>query len=188
MTAKAIIGTSGFSYDDWTGPFYPPDVKKREWLEYYAEHFDTVEINWSYYHMPRATVCESWRRRTPDRFLDVCPARLRWAVEFRDPSWLRDEVYEVLRAHDAALVVHDLIEDHPRIVTADWAYLRFHGTAARKYHGEYGEALLGPVAERIRTHLGEGRDVYAYFNNDYECHAVFDARTLKRLVTGAEEP
>ena len=63
MSGTAYIATSGFTYDDWKGRFYPPEVKKRAWLEYYCQHFDTVEINYSYYHMPRANVCESWRRR-----------------------------------------------------------------------------------------------------------------------------
>jgi len=236
------VGTSGFTYEDWKGRFYPPEVKKRAWLEYYCQHFDTVEINMSYYHLPRPAVCEAWRRRSPDRFcfamklwgnithrrrlvhceepletylesarrlgdklgpilvqlppklnadadrldkfLDICPSHCRWAVEFRNTDWLRQDVYDVLRAHKAALVIHDLIPDHPEVLTTDWTYLRFHGTAAEKYHGEYGDDLLRPVAARIREHLAAGRDVFAYFNNDYDCHAVYDALRLKRLVMG----
>jgi Protein of unknown function DUF72 len=57
--------------------------------------------------------------------------KLRWAVEFRDPSWLDERTYQVLRRHNAALCVHDLLPDHPWLLTADWAYTRFHGPAAR---------------------------------------------------------
>ena len=244
MTGTAYIGTSGFTYDDWKGRFYPPEVKQRAWLEYYAEHFDTVEINTSYYHMPRANVCASWRRRTPDgfcvvmkmytgvthrrrlancedllesfvlaveelgeklgpilvqlpprwkadperldKFLDLCPSHVRWAVEFRDPSWLCDEVYAVLRAHKAALVVHDLIKEHPEVLTADWSYRRFLGPGEQKYLGSYSAAMLRPVSRTIRAHLREGRDVYAYFNNDYACNAVYNGLELRRLVGGRD--
>src|SRR5439155_23446684 len=49
---EILIGTSGFSYEDWRGFFYPEDLPKREMLAYYAEHFPTVEVNATYYSMP----------------------------------------------------------------------------------------------------------------------------------------
>jgi hypothetical protein len=52
-----------------------------------------------------------------------------WAVEFRDPIWLRDDFYSIFSQKNAALCFHDMIPDHPRPVTADWIYWRFHGTA-----------------------------------------------------------
>jgi len=236
---QAHIGTSGFTYDHWKELFYPPEVKKRRWLEYYCEHFDTVEINSTYYHMPRGNVCESWQRRSPEgfrfvmklnglithrkrladceellgsfldaagllgeklgpilvqlppsfhadadrlgAFLAVCPPRRRWAVEFRHASWLREEVYDALRARGAALVVHDLLADHPHVVTADWTYLRFHGPG-RRYSGCYTDEMLRAAAGEVREHLKAGRDVYAYFNNDVGGHAVRNARRLIELV------
>ena len=48
------LGTSGFSYDDWVGPVYPPGLPKREWLAYYAQRFDTVELNVTYYRIDNA--------------------------------------------------------------------------------------------------------------------------------------
>jgi uncharacterized protein YecE (DUF72 family) len=48
------VGTSGYSYEDWSGPFYPPGVRPRDYLRHYAAHFDTCEINFSYYRMPTA--------------------------------------------------------------------------------------------------------------------------------------
>jgi uncharacterized protein YecE (DUF72 family) len=65
-----------------------------------------------------------------------------------------------------------------------WVYLRFHGpdALARKYWGEYGPDRLGPVANRLRTWLDEGTDVYAYFNNDYHGHAVRDALWLRAAL------
>lgn len=63
------IGTSGFSYDDWVGPVYPPDLPARERLTYYAERFPTVELNVTYYRVPDARTVEGWVRRTPADFL-----------------------------------------------------------------------------------------------------------------------
>jgi uncharacterized protein YecE (DUF72 family) len=62
-------GTSGFSYDDWIGPFYPPDLPKRDWLAYYAREFDTVELNVTYYRVPGLKTVEAWISRTPEGFL-----------------------------------------------------------------------------------------------------------------------
>jgi uncharacterized protein YecE (DUF72 family) len=53
------IGASGYSYDDWRGPFYPPDLPKNRFLEYYAAHFPAVEINYTYYRPPAARTTEA---------------------------------------------------------------------------------------------------------------------------------
>lgn len=62
------IGTCGYSYKDWIGPFYPQGTKDNFMLEYYSGTFDFVEINSSFYHMPRLQLFESIVRRTPDSF------------------------------------------------------------------------------------------------------------------------
>jgi uncharacterized protein YecE (DUF72 family) len=104
----------------------------------------------------------------------------------RDPSWLHDEVYALLERHGAALCIHDLLDDHPWKRTTTWTYVRFHGPAATAaaYRGRYGRRRLRPAAERLTEWLNEGTDVYAYFNNDYEGHAVKDAMTLRELLGG----
>jgi uncharacterized protein YecE (DUF72 family) len=63
------IGTSGFSYEDWVGPVYPPELPERERLSFYAQQFPTVEINMTYYRVPDARLVQGWVRRTPDDFL-----------------------------------------------------------------------------------------------------------------------
>lgn len=68
MTKKYHIGCSGFYYNDWAGDFYPEGLNKREWLEYYAQKFDTVEINNSFYRMPNEKTVEGWYKRTPKNF------------------------------------------------------------------------------------------------------------------------
>ena len=62
------IGTSGWTYRHWRGEFYPDDVPQRRWLEFYAERFDTVELNSSFYHIPKADTARSWAERTPPAF------------------------------------------------------------------------------------------------------------------------
>ncbi len=62
------IGTSGWQYRDWNGTFYPDNVKKDQ-LTFYATKFDTVEINSTFYHIPRESTCEKWYTETPDNFV-----------------------------------------------------------------------------------------------------------------------
>jgi uncharacterized protein YecE (DUF72 family) len=63
------LGTSGFSYDDWVGPFYPADLPRSQWLTFYAHEFDTVELNVTYYRPPSQRTVAGWMDRTPDGFL-----------------------------------------------------------------------------------------------------------------------
>ena len=67
------IGTSGWIYDHWGKVFYPKECPKTKWLEFYVTHFGTVELNASFYRLPKPQTFENWRKRTPDSFL--------WAVK-----------------------------------------------------------------------------------------------------------
>lgn len=67
--SKLIIGTSGWSYKDWRGTFYPIDLPQDRWLEFYAKHFSSVEINNSFYRLPTRATFEAWEEKTPDGFL-----------------------------------------------------------------------------------------------------------------------
>jgi len=111
-----------------------------------------------------------------DEFLAAAPRRLRWAVEFRHASWLVDEVFAVLKRHGAALVVHDMLPDHPWRITADWLYLRYHGD---HYRGRYSAQRLARDAARIAAEVRRGRDAYVYFNNDVGGDAVVNARQMR---------
>jgi uncharacterized protein YecE (DUF72 family) len=164
---KLRIGTSGYQYDDWRGRFYPKTLPKSAWFAHYAERFDAVEINATFYRLPEAATFERWRDAAPKGFcyalkfsrygthlkrlkdaadtiglfigrarllgpslgpilvqlpprwrvnvarlagfLESTPKQYRWAVEFRDPSWLCEDIYALLRKHRAALCIHDLI-------------------------------------------------------------------------------
>ncbi len=127
-----------------------------------------------------------WKRNVArlDEFLALAPRSMRWTVELRDPSWVHDDVFDVLRRHGAALCIHDLIEAHPLEVTTDWTYLRFHGPDAlqHRYLGEYGSRRLAPIAAWLDELLADGKDVYCYFNNDFEGFAVRDALALRAAL------
>lgn len=64
-----MIGTSGYSYDHWTdGVFYPARLSRSKWLEYYSQHFQTVELNVTFYRLPQQKAFASWYEKTPDTF------------------------------------------------------------------------------------------------------------------------
>ena len=65
---KLSVGTSGYSYKEWKGPFYPEKLAAKDMLPYYAERLSAVEINNTFYRMPRTSVVESWRDQVPDGF------------------------------------------------------------------------------------------------------------------------
>lgn len=231
------IGTSGWQYPHWRGRFYPDDLQKKKWLEHYADSFETVEINNTFYGLPEPETVDEWRDnvprgfrfalkfsrygshmkclKDPDKtlspfldclrrlksaagpvlvqlkpnwncnperlrhFLEALPSSVRWAVEFRDESWFCDEVYSLLKKHNAAMVIHDMLENHPDETTADWSYYRFHGD---HYKGHYSPQFLSAFADRLVQNWDDGREQFVYFNNDAEAAAVDDALNLKRYL------
>jgi uncharacterized protein YecE (DUF72 family) len=177
----------GFVYALKLGAFGSHRMKLRDAASWLPNHLDRAERLGKALGPTLVQLPPRWRRNVErlDEFLSVAPAHLRWAVELREPSWVHDEVFEVLRRHGAALCIHDLLPDHPWVMTADWTYVRFHGPEAleRKYWGRYGAQRLQPAAERLAAWLAEGSDVYAYFNNDHRGHAVADARWLAERLS-----
>jgi uncharacterized protein YecE (DUF72 family) len=63
------IGTSGWTYESWRGGLYPPDVRKKDWLHYYASQFATTEVNGSFYRTPSLEAVRRWREESPGDFL-----------------------------------------------------------------------------------------------------------------------
>ncbi|MBK1697945.1 DUF72 domain-containing protein [Rhodovibrio salinarum] len=66
--ARAFVGTSGWSYDNWVGPFYPEKLPRNQWLTHYAQHLGTVELNASFYRLPMGNMLKGWVKRTPEDF------------------------------------------------------------------------------------------------------------------------
>lgn len=74
---SVYAGTSGFSYKEWRGPFYPEDLSDKAFLSYYSERLNAVEINNTFYRMPKKDVLRSWDEQTPDHFRFVIKASRR---------------------------------------------------------------------------------------------------------------
>jgi uncharacterized protein YecE (DUF72 family) len=85
---RVRVGTSGWEYRDWRGRFYPRDLPKDRWLEHYVQHFDTVELNTSFYRLPAAETFAAWRDRLPDGFAMAVKASryLTHIKRLRDPD------------------------------------------------------------------------------------------------------
>jgi uncharacterized protein YecE (DUF72 family) len=240
MSAPVHIGTSGWHYKHWCGPFYPERHPASKMLSFYYNQFDTVEINNSFYKLPAPGTFAGWRDSTPknfcfavkasrflthnkklkdpenalqnflpraeelgpklgpilfqlpprwrvnverlEEFLSVLPPKHRYAFEFREPSWLTERVYQVLRRFNAALCVYELAGfQSPIEITADWTYIRLHGPGG-KYQGSYSHEQLQTWAERIQRWRKVLRSIYVYFDNDQAAYAVHNALQLKRLI------
>jgi len=80
------LGTSGFSYDDWVGPVYPPELPRWQWLGHYATLFDTVELNVTYYRHADRKTASGWVQRTPDGFLFTVKAHGSLTHERQEPE------------------------------------------------------------------------------------------------------
>lgn len=234
------IGTSGWHYDHWRERFYPPDLPKSRWLEFYARHFGTLEINSSFYHLPTESAFARWRDSSPadfvfavkvsrfithikkladceealqtfllraqglgeklgpllyqlppamgrdderlKAFIGLLPDGFRHVFEFRNDSWFVPEIYGILQERNLALCIYDMgSRPSPCEITADFSYIRFHGSASRR--GCYSDAELGRWAERISRMGAQTKAVYVYFNNDAQGFALKNARRLAELLS-----
>lgn len=123
---------------------------------------------------PDISVLEAFLSDLPD-------GPLRHAIEFRDEQWLTEKVFSRLRKHGVAHVnVSSDKMPADFTTTADFAYVRFHGTA--QFGGAYPREALKRWSAFIAEQSGEGRDCYVYFNNDFDGHAVFDAELLGEML------
>ena len=102
-SCETRIGTSGWHYDHWRGRLYPQKLPKSRWFEHYAEHFDTVEVNNTFYRLPRESTVEKWRQQAPEGFVYVVKAN-RYITHVKK---LRNAAEEVQRFFD----VIDLFQD-----------------------------------------------------------------------------
>jgi uncharacterized protein YecE (DUF72 family) len=123
-----------------------------------------------------------WERL--DYFLAHLPKWIRTAVEFRHPDWNREETYALLERHGAAYCV--MSGAHLPCVlraTAPFVYVRLHGPDPHHlYGGSYSDDDLRWWAARIWEWEAQGREVWAYFNNDWEGNAVRNAETLRGML------
>ncbi len=115
-------------------------------------------------------------------FLSILPPGHRYSIEFRDESWCVPPVYDLLARRNIAYCIHDWREMlWPQQLTADFTYIRFHGSGQR-YGGNYPEAQMRQWADRLREWSSRLSAAYLYFNNDIGGHAIRNARTLRGLL------
>src|SRR5438105_1406393 len=93
------VGTSGYNYEAWRGSFYPEDLPSRRMLAYYAERFDSVEINYSFYRKPTPKILEGWAAQVPERFRFALKAwqRITHQKRLRDCSDLVESFADAAR-------------------------------------------------------------------------------------------
>jgi uncharacterized protein YecE (DUF72 family) len=239
------IGCSGWQYRHWRGTFYPDQLAQKDWLEFYASQFDTVEINNTFYRLPEASAFRTWAKRVPDGFLyavkasrflthmkklkapaepldrlfsrarllgrhlgpvlyqlpprwsvdtarlagflQSLPAGRRHAIEFRDPSWYTDEVFDLLAQHGVACCLHDMEGSATgRRAVGPFIYARFHGPV--RYGGRYDDDTLEEWGSWFAARIRAGQSVFAYFNNDIGGHAPRDATRLRQRLSRESAP
>ena len=130
------------------------------------------------YQLPPRWGCNVERLET---FITALPKDKIHVFEFRDDSWHTEEVFETLDKHQASFCIHDMPHVKcPKLAIGKVAYLRFHGAQAI-YQGGYPARTLKKWADWI-SNQSKKRDVYVYFNNDAEGHAVEDAIRLKEIL------
>lgn len=184
----AAQAPAGFVYSPKVGQFCTHRKKLKDPEQWLGNHLDRVRRLERHLGPNLVQLPPHWRRDVGrlDAFLETAPADIRWAVELRDPSWLHDDVLDCLTRHGAALCIHDLLDDHPWVLTTDWTYVRFHGPHAleRPDQDRYGPRRLAAVAARFREWSDAGTDVFAYFNNDWHANAWHDAAWLRSQTAG----
>jgi uncharacterized protein YecE (DUF72 family) len=253
------IGTQGWNYEDWVGPFYPRGAKAADFFDLYASVFDTVEIDSTFYAIPSEASIVAWRRRAPqgfvyalklpqeithlqrlcdceevlerfcerargleeklgavliqlppdfsprswnalESFIPLLPSRLRFAVEFRDDSWLGEEFCErtlgLLNSHGVALALVDskwiprevstrLAERMKGRSGVDFSYVRWMGPRVLtefsriQINRDREMAEWAAAFEILRGGVGT---IYGYFNNHYQGHSPGSANLFKRLI------
>jgi uncharacterized protein YecE (DUF72 family) len=238
--AHYYIGTSGWHYDDWRGRFYPEKLPKEQWLEFYALHFTTLELNNTFYRLPKDTVFQKWHDASPDgfvfsvkvsrfithikrlkdcdnevtkfmsrasllkeklgpllyqlppglhrndeilvKFLSILPRGRKHVIEFRHESWFDEDVFEILRRYHTGFCVFDMPKlTSPLIATADFAYIRFHGSGSL-YSSCYSDEEMNDWAKKITRLTEDLEAVYIYFNNDVSGYAIKNAATIQKYL------
>ena len=164
MANLVRIGTSGWEYRHWAGGFYPLELPRSRWLEFYASRFDTVELNNSFYRLPDADTFDGWRRRVPDGFAFAVkasryPTHLR---RLRDPAEPLERLWSRARHLEDRLgpVLYQLPPrwrpNHDRLATFLAALPRDHQQAIevrdRRWYGRRLSAALDDAGVALCLH------------------------------------
>lgn len=232
-----LLGTSGWSYNEWNGVFYPSSSVNK--LSYYSKLYSTVEVDSTFYAFPSKGMVLGWARYTPENFVfsvklprllthdkrldlsqgaeadlirflgllrplidagklgpvlaqlppsysfkddfeklkgffDRAPEDVMFAVEFRHPSWLREDVWSYLRDRNLAnVIVDEPLLPPDTVVTADFAFIRWHGRGSRPwYNYRYTDGELDGWVPKVKDVISGVKKTFGYFNNHFKGFAV----------------
>ncbi len=154
---RVFVGTSGYSYKEWKGSFYPDDLSEARMLSYYAERFRTVEINNTFYRMPSESVLSRWAAEVPDGFTFVLKAPRRITHEKRLKDVEEDVGYLVKTASVLGKKLGPLLFQFPPFLRKDLPKLqdflkllpKGHRTALEFRHASW---FSDDLYETLRSH------------------------------------
>jgi uncharacterized protein YecE (DUF72 family) len=117
-----------------------------------------------------------------ESFLKILDHKRQHVVEFRHPSWMEEEIYGLLRKYNVAFCIFDMPGlTSPITITADFAYLRFHGHD-NLYSSRYSDNELADWTNKLRSISSDLKQIFVYFNNDSAGFAVENALKLRKLL------
>jgi len=175
MSAKVYLGTSGYSYDDWVGPFYPHGTAKSAFLEYYATRFSMVELNFTYYRQPEAKTLIPMLEKTNDDFLFSIKAH-KSLTHTVDSDWKKS-------AHEYMRGMSPLAESERLAgVLLQFPYSFHYTPDNRRYLGQLCDELHElPLVVEFRNSGWQRESVYGEMKNRKIAATVVDCPPLENL-------
>jgi uncharacterized protein YecE (DUF72 family) len=170
-----LLGTSGFSFPDWLGPFYPPDLPRNKMLDYYVRQFKTVEINSTYYRIPPPSTMAAMERKTPADFEFVVKASQEMThKQTRDPD-IYGAFHAALAPLRAANKLSGVLAQFPQ---------SFHRTdEGEKFLVELQERMEGvPLFIEFRHSSWVGDDVFDFLEHESLGYVSVDEPQISGLL------
>lgn len=244
MALDVLIGTSGWGYDEWIGPFYPKGLRKEEYLTFYSHIFHTNEINTTFYNIPSINVVERWVEKTSENFkfsakipkaithdaklklteslkivdyflkamqplmdakkllafliqlppffkkeqnfgdlrdfieqwpLDYKHTEPYLVIEFRDMSWMNEEVFKYLKKKKLTYcgVIEPLLPPRMDITNTNLTYIRFHGYGKKPWFDyEFSSKEIKNWSIKLKEVIDNSKKIGIYFNNHFSGYAA----------------
>jgi uncharacterized protein YecE (DUF72 family) len=195
--SRIFIGTSGWSYASWRGPFFPKNVMVKHHLDYYATQFSSTELNGVFYRTPTVEAVRGWRDNTPDDFIFAWKASKfithwkRLTDKSRNSLALLESRLRILGPKAGPVLFQlppqfianrDRLTDFLGLLKADRRYVFEFRHPSWSYKDHYSNKTLRDWARKIVAWTRGLRDVYVYFDNDQKSAAPMGARLLMTLV------
>lgn len=170
------IGTSGYSYDDWVGPFYPPTLDKADRLQFYARHFNTTEINSTFYRILPPSAMAAMARKTPDGFIFTVKLNRAMTHEFGPDT---DAAFGKFRESLKPIIERGQLG----CILAQFAYSFHNNEVNRQYLARMADRLQGlPTVVEFRNDEWLREPVYAFLRQHGLGFVCVDQPRLKGLI------